>query len=1201
MASLTNEAAANSSSSLPLSSTEQNHYTYEVFLSFRGEDTRFNFTDHLHTALDDRGIKTFIDDELRRGEEISAALLKAIEESRVSVIIFSQNYASSRWCLDELVKILECRKSKGQEVRPVFYKVDPSDVRHQSGAFGVAFATVDQCKYKNNMDKWKAALKEAADLSGWPFKDGESEAKFVKKIVGELSARVVNPSCELHVTEHPIGLQSCRQDVIRLLHAEENVVRMVGIWGPGGIGKTTIAKDVFNSIHRKFEGTCFLADVRSNSNDIAKLQETLLLDILGDPDLKVSNVDKGVSLIKTRMRCKTVLLILDDVSDYSQLQKLVPSPDCFGLGSRILITTRDKGWLTSRVDEVYKVKMLNDDQALELFSLHAFKSNGPLDDYLELARRAVHYAGGLPLALILLGSHLYSKSRDEWEATLDGCRGEDPHRKIKRVLQISYDALGTDLKGCFLDIACFFKGEYVDDVKPILEACYDLKSGYGIPQLEEKALIRIDKDWKGSSIWMHDLIEEMGKDMACQKGEPGKSSRLWNYDDIYHVLTDNIGTETIKGIQVQAVKWDQRYDEICLNAKSFSEMKYLRYFSSSSSIEYSGNIDYLPNELRWLNWSSCPIQSFPSNFYPRKLVRLNITYSPRITRLWEGVKNSPFLTHMDLRGCKSLTELPDFARIPNLKVLNLDGCESLVEVHQSIGSLHKLVTLDLGGCFNIVKLPSEISLKSLLALDLSDCTRLEEFPKITGKMDSLTELNLRSSGIIELHQSIENLTGLKRLCLVDCKNLATLPCSICELQNLVLLDVSGCSKLVTFPTKASISHDHDSGSLVLPKLRVLRINGCNLSTADFIGSLDCLETLTELDLSSNNFVNVPVLARFVKLPRIELYCCKRLQEIPELPPNILYVNAWNCESLERFSIWPKSLKMLQMNLWNCHRFSYNLENILLNNQNNCRFSLVLPGSEVPKWFHCSKEVGAKEKGWNRTCAISFEIPSKLNWNNIGVAVCSVSVEERLVGADIFINGVFVRRGSKLPSCFYPTKDHMWVTYIPLSDEIKGKVDQKGWSRYHCRVQFYSSYDAPMKSCGVHLVCQPPKEPVDESGMLDCFSWFSTIEDYCESVVGLDIRDYESLDTEGTSELLDTGGTSESSAHYYQSPDREGASLSIKDDAEEEPTLSSQLSLSSKPQKRYRTFLDGEESSTENPPKRQRAAGQPSMVHFAHDP
>ncbi|KAM5552745.1 hypothetical protein ABKV19_025116, partial [Rosa sericea] len=486
---------------------------------------------------------TFRDDKLSRGEDISQELLKAIEESRVSIVVFSQNYASSRWCLDELVKILDCRKSKGQKFRAVFYKVAPSDVRHQTGAFGDAFAKIDQCKYKDSIGKWRKALEEAANLSGWTFEEGRYEAEFIKEIVEDLFAQVINPSCELHVAEHPIDLGSCRQEVNKLLDADEN--NMVGIWGPGGIGKTTIAKDVFNSIRHKFKGSCFLADVRSKG--LAQLQETLLSNILRDPTLKVSSVDEGARLVRTRMRNEKVLLILDDVSHSSQLQNLVPSPDCFGPGSKILITTRDKRWLIAhKVDEVYEVKMLNDCHALKLFSLNAFKRNRPPSDYLELAQRAVRYAQGLPLALIVLGSHLFRRSIEEWEATLYSCRGEDPHKEIRDILKISYDALGVDLKGYFLDIACFFKGKLVDDVKPILEACYDLKSVNGIAQLQEKALIRIDDNtqWGGtktSVVWMHDLIEEMGKDVVYQESpdEPGERSRLWSEEDVDDVLTNN--------------------------------------------------------------------------------------------------------------------------------------------------------------------------------------------------------------------------------------------------------------------------------------------------------------------------------------------------------------------------------------------------------------------------------------------------------------------------------------------------------------------------------------------------------------------------------------------------------------------------------------------------------------------------------------
>ncbi|KAG5007409.1 hypothetical protein JHK85_025951 [Glycine max] len=110
--------------------------SYDVFLSFRGEDTHYGFTGNLYKALDDRGIHSFIDDEeLQRGDEITPALPKAIQESRIAIIVLSKNYASSSFCLDELATILHCAQKKGLLVIPVFYNVDPSDARHHKGSY----------------------------------------------------------------------------------------------------------------------------------------------------------------------------------------------------------------------------------------------------------------------------------------------------------------------------------------------------------------------------------------------------------------------------------------------------------------------------------------------------------------------------------------------------------------------------------------------------------------------------------------------------------------------------------------------------------------------------------------------------------------------------------------------------------------------------------------------------------------------------------------------------------------------------------------------------------------------------------------------------------------------------------------------------------------------------------------------------------
>ena len=154
------------------SSSSNRKRKYDVFLSFRGEDTRPNIVSHLRRRLDDERIDTFKDDtEMERGEEIRPSLLEAIESSTIALIILSKGYASSKWCLDELLKILEGRKNRGQEVIPLLYRVVSSDLENPTtGAFASAFAGHEK-NFKEEVETWKDAMTQLVDLWVYPLED----------------------------------------------------------------------------------------------------------------------------------------------------------------------------------------------------------------------------------------------------------------------------------------------------------------------------------------------------------------------------------------------------------------------------------------------------------------------------------------------------------------------------------------------------------------------------------------------------------------------------------------------------------------------------------------------------------------------------------------------------------------------------------------------------------------------------------------------------------------------------------------------------------------------------------------------------------------------------------------------------------------------------------------------------------------------
>ncbi|XP_054814409.1 TMV resistance protein N-like isoform X1 [Prosopis cineraria] len=751
------------------SSSFSYEWTYDVFLNFRGEDTRFDFVRNLYNALNQKGIHTFMDDEgLRRGEKITPSLVKAIRESRIAIAIFSRNYASSTFCLDELVQILECINSKGRLVLPIFYNVEPSEVRHQKENYAEAFAK-HETRFENcdeaKVQKWRQALRDVANISGFVFRPGqEYECHFIERIVKDVSMRINRKP--LHIADYPVGIESRVQQVQSLLDVNSNEgVQMVGIWGTGGIGKSTIARAVCNSIADLFEGFCFLANVRENSQKrgLAHLQEMLLSELMMDENITVRYVNKGIPIIKHKLHRKKVLIVLDDVDELEQLQAIAGGLDWFGSGSRIIITTRDKHLLARHgVDRIHEVESLNQEEALELLTWNAFKQNRAEQRYLDNLNNIILYASGLPLALEIIGSSLFGMGVEYWNSALENWR-VTPNQKIQQVLKISYDALEEYEQEIFLDIACCFKGDTLEYVTSTLLASHGRCPKYAIKVLVDRCLIKICREDKlslrpsDSIVTMHDLIQDMGKEIVRHQSpnDPGKRSRLWFTKDIVSVLEENEGTKKIEVINLHMLE-DEEVDWDGMAFKKMSNLKMLIIRNA----QFSTAPKYLPSSLRVLEWKGYPYSSLPCDFNPKQLVILRVPES-RLT-LNTPLKKFRSLTIMNLSRCELLREVPDLSEAPNLIELCLDGCINLTNVHASVGSLDKLKRLSAYYCKKLKNFPS-IFLRSLEFLDLSECESLQTFPEILGTMENLREMNLTHSGIEILPLSIKNLIGLKEL------------------------------------------------------------------------------------------------------------------------------------------------------------------------------------------------------------------------------------------------------------------------------------------------------------------------------------------------------------------------------------------------------------------------------------------------------
>ncbi|KAL3741755.1 hypothetical protein ACJRO7_017256 [Eucalyptus globulus] len=810
---------------------------YQVFLSFRGPDTRAGFTDVLFHSLIDAGIFAFRDDEeLRVGERIDGSLQRAIDNSKIYIPIFSRTYASSQWCLRELAQIMSnTSKSEGnKEMLPIFFDVDPDDVKLKTPLYLDAILTLKQEKKLRNeqVDAWKEALIQVKAVKGWEVKKYKGYGELIKLVVEEVVEKLKTK--HRLVTEHLVGIDDQVEAISKLLDVNSNGVRLIKIYGMGGIGKTTLAKVIFNQLSSHFKKCCcFLEDVREKSSridGILGLQKKLLSEISNPTGTRsIDEIDYGMRRTGEALCNKKIFIVLDDVDNNEQVEKLV-GKITFYSGSRVLITTRNKDVL--QINRLkcqiadYEMEVISTNHALELFSRHAFNRNSPSDDYNDLSREIVHATGRLPLALEVIGSYLHHKTQELWKETLDRLR-KAPHKDVFGKLKISYDALSFEHQQIFLDIACFFIGEDKTNAIYMWKDCEFLPNT-GIAILISMSLIKI---LENNKFWMHDQLRDLGREIVRLENpiNPEERSRIWIREEVLDVTRTN---EINK--KVQALYLDTSAHGVVVQSKEIGRFEHLRFLKLSRLSLVGETMSHL-TKLRWISLRR--IYKW-TNMYLKNVVVLEFSAIDLLddSRLQNIMKVK--LKVLSLESCGSIIRTPDFSECTHLERLTFEWCSNLRKIDGSIGKLKHLIDLKIENCHSLEHMPEEIGDLVSLQYFFVDSYKIKKIPDSIWKLKSLREVHFSN-----------NFDGL------DSTNSWDLPNAIGLLPNLEVLQINSRNLKGQFPSRIEN----------LPILRILSLSKtCVSEVPGAIKMLPCLE-------------------------RIELMECDEIQELPTLPTSLTYL------------------------------------------------------------------------------------------------------------------------------------------------------------------------------------------------------------------------------------------------------------------------------------------------------------------------